>query len=1429
MKRLPLGSLRLRLMLLVALAVMPAVALLVWSNVRDRQEAIATARMEVLQAAREASRTEARTIGQARQLFMTLSHFPPVLQRDAASCDNIFAQLMGSTQGYSAFLATDPAGMTFSTFPKKKKSVSLADRLYFQDAIKSGEFTVGNYILGRVTGKPVLSLAYPVKDAAGKIAAVLVAGLNTNWLGEVLAQSHLPAGAQLAVLDGKGKLLAHNPPEPGLMGKSPFAEAMFQRIAAQERGIYQGAGAHGNERIYGFARLGRAPGALYVLFSVPEKQIFAAANHALSRALALVGAAALLALLVAWFIGTASVVRPVTHLLEITRRVAKGDLKARAGGDYGSGELGLLAKGFDDMTLSLQQRQKEQEWAQKALRESEVRFQTVADFTYDWEWWRGMDGEFIYVSPSCKRITGYGAEEFLADPGLLARVVHPDDAEMVATHLQSDLYDDKPLEMDFRLITKDGRTIWIEHISQPVFGPEGERMGRRASNRDGTERRQVMDELAQKNKLKTGQTELTDLLRGNLDPRELSSRMVAFLCEHLGFQVGLVYLSREDGSLQYAAGFAHEGPLEPPPKFAPGQGLVGQAALEKREIVLDQVPEGYLQVSSGLGQATPRHIRLKPIMHEGRVMAVLELGALGEPSPYQGLFLESVSEGIAISLHSAEGRGKLAKALEESRAMSEELQVQQEELKTANEELEEQTSLLQSSEEKLRAQQEELQVTNEELEEKNELLGRQKMEVEWARKDLQQKAEELALASKYKSEFLANMSHELRTPLNSLLLLSQALADNKGGNLSSEQVEFAQIIHGSGSDLLNLINEILDLAKIEAGRIDLHVGKLAVANLAEGMRASFAHMAKQKGLELEVVVEPDAPPEMNSDQKRIEQVLKNLVSNAIKFTDEGKVEVTFHRPRPEADLARLGLAGADLLAVSVRDTGIGIDSSKQKVIFEAFQQVDGSTSRRYGGTGLGLSISRELVSLLGGALELKSRLGEGATFTTYLPVSLAAEPAPEAAPASRAQAAEAEEPAPLWRSPRPTGQAAPDAARMKDDRGELAKGERTILVVEDDPNFANILYAKCHEKGFKCLLSPDGEAGLQMARAYLPDAMILDLHLPGLDGWSVLEAIKGDTRTRHIPVHIISVEQPSGEALRKGAVGHATKPIDGARLDQAFAKLEQVVSHGTKRVLVVEDDDQVRAQTVSLLQEGDVEVDQAANGAEAMEALRSQKYDCIVLDLGLPDMDGRQMLATLQQQEVELPPVIVHTAGEVSQEEEAALRENADSIVIKDVRSQERLLDEVSLFLHQVVSQMPPPKRRIIRNLHEGDELLAGKKVLVVDDDMRTTFAVSALLAEMGMKPIKANNGQKALEVLEKEPEVDLVLMDIMMPVMDGYQAMERVRAQERFENLPIIAMTAKAMPADRAKCLAAGANDYLPKPVDKGRLLSMIRVWLYR
>ena len=932
-------------------------------------------------------------------------------------------------------------------------------------------------------------------------------------------------------------------------------------------------------------------------------------------------------------------------------------------------------------------------------------------------------------------------------------------------------------------------------------------------------KKRMENAVEQQNWIRAGQIRLNDRMRGEKQIETLAGDIITCLSEYLGAWVGALFLA-EDGRLTLHGRYAYRKHDKVPGEFAWGEGLVGQAAADKKPILLSDVPEDYVVVGSALGQAVPRNIVVVPFLFDGQVKGVVELGSLQSFSDLQREFLDSIAEGIAIAIQTAQAREQLNVLLEETQRQAEELQTQQEELKTANEELQEQTQRLEESEERLKTQQEELQVTNEELEEKNEMLERQKREVDQARRAVEEKAAEVVLASKYKSQFLANMSHELRTPLNSLLLLSQGLAENKDGNLTDDQVESAKVIHDGGNDLLTMINEILDLSKIEAGRIDLHIGVAPVPDIADGVRTAFQHLAGEKGLTLKVHVDADAPATLTTDIRRTEQVIRNLVSNAIKFTDTGGVAITFGRPAPDVDLARSGLDPAQTLKIAVQDTGIGITPEHQKIVFEAFQQADGGTARKYGGTGLGLSISRELARLLGGEIQVKSESGKGSIFTFYLPI--------ERGTQNTERGGEKKGSSSLSEIRAPQSELL-TLRSIVDDRESITDTDRVILVIEDDLKFAKVLYDKCHVRGLKCLAVPTGEAGLELAGKYFPDGIILDIRLPGMDGWAVLGALKDDIKTRHIPVHVVSVEEVTTESLRKGAVAHATKPINQEKLEQAFKIIEETAAQKTKRVLLVEDEEGIRRSVKQLIGNGDVKVDEAATGEQAIQALRTTRYGCLILDLHLPDMNGGELLKRMEAEGIELPAVIVHTARDLTEQEEMDLRERAESIVIKDVRSQERLLDEVSLFLHRMVSQMPEKKKQMIWNLHETDVLLKNKKVLVVDDDMRTTFALSRLLSERGMKALKAGNGEQALQLIDQEPDVDLVLMDIMMPVMDGYEAMKRIRAQERFRTLPIIALTAKAMPEDRKTCIDAGANDYLSKPVDQERLISMMRVWLYR
>lgn len=938
--------------------------------------------------------------------------------------------------------------------------------------------------------------------------------------------------------------------------------------------------------------------------------------------------------------------------------------------------------------------------------------------------------------------------------------------------------------------------------------------------------------------IKTGKNELNRIIVGQGDLRVLAAEMLSFFAGYLKAQVGTLYVMSEDGFLtlkgSYAAGQGH--PLDQTIKT--GEGLVGQAALEKEIISVSGLPHDYLRVSSSLGDSPAHHIIAVPLLFENVTKAVIELGSIETFGEAELDFLRDTSGVAAIAVHTVQNQGKLKQLLEQTQQQTQQLQVQEEELRVANEELEGQTQSLRKSEEQLKQQQEELRAINEELEEKNHYLEAQKLQIdqknqalENARQELELRARELEVTSKYKSEFLSNMSHELRTPLSSLLLLSGDLQQNPRGNLDPDQVESASVIHKSGQDLLQLINEVLDLSKIEAGRMTLKVEDIDLSDLASSTMQNFKHVAAQKGLQFAVSISDGLPQSIKTDSLRLQQILNNLVSNALKFTEHGSVSVKLQRPSSEVNLTRSGLNPDSCIAFCVTDTGIGIPFDKQMQVFEAFQQADGSTSRKYGGTGLGLSIVRELAKLLGGEIQLTSAPGQGSTFILYLPLAFA----------MRDAVLETETEVELGWGAVDSTDTLPIEVRSKreppeqihtlpDDRASLRSSDRIILLIEDDPGFARILLDQCHAKGFKALVSATGEEGLELAEKFVPAAVILDIRLPGMSGSTVLNILKTNPATRHIPVHIISVEETTLDTLQRGAVGFTTKPLSREKLEDVFERIEQVVAKKIKDMLLVEDNAELRLGIVKLIGDADLNIVDVESGAEALAALKKRRFDCMILDLGLPDMSGSELLDRMAaEQDFDMPPVIVYTGKDLTREEELSLRKHAESIIIKGVKSEERLLDEVSLFLHKTISTMTPPKRQMIINLHERDAELADKTILLVDDDMRNLFAMSKILADKGLNVLKAEDGQKALALLETQPEIALVLLDIMMPVMNGYQTAREIRKQPRFHDLPIIALTAKALKEDRNKCIAAGANDYLSKPVDIDRLLSMLRVWLYR
>jgi HAMP domain-containing protein/CheY-like chemotaxis protein/signal transduction histidine kinase len=901
--------------------------------------------------------------------------------------------------------------------------------------------------------------------------------------------------------------------------------------------------------------------------------------------------------------------------------------------------------------------------------------------------------------------------------------------------------------------------------------------------------------------LKTNLARFTGMLQGQRELDTVGRTLLTELVPLVEAHQGLIYqmdTERPELKLLASYGNARDGY---PDRVRLGEGFIGQCAADKRRVLVSDVPADAVPVGSALFMALPRSIVVFPVNFEGQLKAVIGLTSLNTFSPLQLGFLEQLTSNIGIVLNSIEATMQTEGLLKQSQQLTNELQTQQKELQATNEQLGQ------------KAQQ---------LAEQNAEVERKNQEIEQARRDLEEKAAELALTSKYKSEFLANMSHELRTPLNSILILGQQLSENIDGNLSSRQVEFAKTIHGAGTDLLNLISDILDLSKIESGTVTVEVEDITFASLRETIERNFRHEAENRRLSLITDFEVGALGTMTTDPKRLLQVLKNLLSNAFKFTEQGGVRVNVAVAAGGWNPEHPVLNGAEtVIEFAVHDTGVGIPLEKQKIIFEAFQQADAGTARKYGGTGLGLAISRELASLLGGEIRLHSVPGKGSTFTLYLPLHYSGS-------ARSAVASELPE--------RPGGPFQPIALpvarteEVPDDRANLDPGDAVLLIVEDDPHYARILLGLARDRGFKGLVAGRGSDALQLARKHVPTAISLDIFLPDMLGWTVLSQLKQDPALRHIPVQIVTVEEERQHGLERGAFSFMNKPLTTDALEEAFDRIKSFAGRGKRRLLVVEDNPAERMGIVELIAHDDVDIVTASTGAEAMALLLENSWDCLVLDLKLPDLSGFDLLARMQETpRLRDLPTIVFTGKELSADEEKQIRRMAKSIVLKGVESPERLLDETALFLHRVVTDLPEPMQRMLDRLHQSDEVLTGRRVLIVDDDVRNIFALSSLLERHRMSAMTAMNGHEAIQLIESTPDLSLVLMDIMMPEMDGYETIRRIREQSAFRTLPIIALTAKAMKGDRDKCLQAGASDYIAKPVNTEQLLSLLRIWLHR
>ncbi len=941
----------------------------------------------------------------------------------------------------------------------------------------------------------------------------------------------------------------------------------------------------------------------------------------------------------------------------------------------------------------------------------------------------------------------------------------------------------------------------------------------KALNRMATSLEQTFTDLNTRNWLQTGAVKLSDAIRGEKDLNKLATNLIDTLADYISAPLGTVYLLDNDGNYPLAGSYAAR---NVPLAVRPGEGLIGQVIERKKTIVVEDLPPDYSRVSSSLGEARPAALLITPLLYDNVCVGAVELGLLQKPSPLTISFIEANQEAIAIGVNAALDYVRLEGLLEETQAQSEELQAQHEEMETLNGELAMQAQKLQASEEELRVQQEELQQTNTELEERGLLLEERNDEI-------QRKADELELATRYKSEFLANMSHELRTPLNSILLLSRLLSENTDENLSTDQVEYAKVIQSSGNGLLGLIDEILDLSKIEAGQMKLDYQTVSVTELTDELQSLFELLAKDKGLDFTITPAPGAPDTIETDPVRLGQILKNLLSNALKFTAKGSVSLTIEKPN----------SSDNTVCFVVRDTGIGIAPEKQPLIFEAFQQADGSTKRKYGGTGLGLSISRELARLLGGEITLTSRVNEGSEFTVCVPV-LGSHPATESEqaaiqpnvgqPETITERSAMHEPLPGGKSagsPAYISTTLPEA--IPDDRNAITAQDKVILIIEDDTNFAKSVLDYARKKGYKGLVAVRGDEGLKLATTYKPLGILLDIELPVMSGWAVMDALKADPQTRPIPVHIMSSHKLKNESLLKGAIDFVDKPMAFEQMQAVFKKIEYVLNRDPKKVLIIEDNPKHAKALAYFLETFDINSELKSNVSEGIDALKRKEVDCVILDMGIPDNKAYETLeAAKKNPGLENLPIIIFTGKSLSMAEELKIKKYADSIVVKTAHSYQRMLDEVSLFLHLVEENKQAKGSGPAKKLGGLSQVLTNKTVLVADDDVRNIFSLSKALEKYNMTVIPALDGKEALQKLTENPAVDVVLLDMMMPQLDGYETARKIREQYQWKNLPVIAVTAKVMTGDREKCIQAGASDYITKPVDIDQLISLLRVWLY-
>jgi CheY-like chemotaxis protein/signal transduction histidine kinase len=959
-------------------------------------------------------------------------------------------------------------------------------------------------------------------------------------------------------------------------------------------------------------------------------------------------------------------------------------------------------------------------------------------------------------------------------------------------------------------------------FTHPIVVRSGDELGTlaREANQMAASLQRLGQERDHTDWLKTGQTGLAHELRGELEPEEVAERAVRFLSAYIRAPLGALYFGDAQRTFRLLGRCSLASTTGDAPtvhSFRAGEGLLGQAALQQDIAVIDEVPAEYLRVSSGTGEGQPRGLLLVPLLHLGKVKGVLELATFRAFMPEARELLSTVRETLVIALEVAQARTSMRELLAETQRQAQRLSGQEQELRANNEELQ--------------AQQEELRQTNDELDLQRKRLEQQNHELEEARRSLQQKAAELTTVSAYKSRFLANMSHELRTPLNSMLILSDLMARNEGANLTDKQVEFCRTIHGAGKDLLALINQVLDLSKIEAGKQQVQIEAVELSEIVQHLRRIFEPMATDKGLAFVAELEPGLPATIRSDRQRLDQILTNLLGNAIKFTTQGRVTLQVRRPGADARLRRADLAPDRAIALIVSDTGVGIAAKDQDLVFAPFERLETKADRRYGSTGLGLSIARELAALLGGELHLDSTPGKGSTFTCYLPFE---GPAKEAAENGQDDGHDGPEGEENQDSRSPTSDAAsasrvplPMPITVRDDRDSLQSGTAHLLVIEDDPRFAEILAGIIHARGFKAVVATSGAEGLELARRHHPAGIILDVKLPDRTGWTVMEQLRSHAETQAIPVHFLSAVDAPERGWAMGAIGYLTKPASHRELVSMVQTLAPTAGSHPHRILVLEENAD-RAQSLKQLLASDgLEAVQVKSMAEAFSAMTSERFVCLVLDVALPDMSGLEFLEALKRRDdLERPPVVVYTGRALTKDETRRIEEYAQAVVLKEGRSSERLLEEIRLFIHHLERRLPREHRQRPRLMRDEPDF-RGKKMLVVDDDMRTVYALSALLRTKGVEVLMADTGRAALETLKKHSGVDAVIMDVMMPEMDGYEAMRLIRQEPRYSALPVIALTAKAMKGERERCLEAGASDYLSKPVDNEELVSLLANWL--